>query len=206
MILLVALVLVVASVPLTGKSLVGVRDVRLRAVHYVVAALGLQILIINVIPEVLPGVVAAVLHLLSYGLAAWFVVANRHVRGLCLIGIGGLCNLTAIAANGGVMPASPTAAAAAGLPAGDGFVNSAADATARLWFLGDVFAVPRPVPLANVFSIGDLILLAGAAVCLHSLATRVVRSRPFELRGDSDLADAAHAFLAAGRGRLVRAG
>ena len=88
------------------------------------------------------GMVAAALHLLSYGLAGWFVVGNRHVRGLCLIGIGTLCN--------------------------------ALDAGVRLWFLGDVFAMPRPVPVAKVFSIGDLILLAGAAVTLHALASRFV--------------------------------
>ena len=88
------------------------------------------------------GMVAAALHLLSYGLAGWFVVANRHVRGLCLVGIGTLCN--------------------------------ALDAGARLWFLGDVFAMPRPVPVARVFSVGDLILLAGAAVTLHGLASRLV--------------------------------
>jgi purine nucleosidase/pyrimidine-specific ribonucleoside hydrolase len=32
-----------------------------------------------------------------------------------------------------------------------------------LWFLGDVFAVPAAVPLANVFSIGDVLIALGGA-------------------------------------------
>jgi hypothetical protein len=34
----------------------------------------------------------------------------------------------------------------------------------RLWFLGDVFAIPAGWPLANVFSVGDVLILLGAAV------------------------------------------
>jgi predicted MFS family arabinose efflux permease len=47
------------------------------------------------------------------------------------------------------------------------FANSAAVAEPKLWFLGDVFALPAGWPMANVFSIGDLLLLAGAFVLLH---------------------------------------
>jgi hypothetical protein len=32
---------------------------------------------------------------------------------------------------------------------------------ARLWFLGDVFAIPASWPLANVFSVGDLLIAIG---------------------------------------------
>ena len=33
-------------------------------------------------------------------------------------------------------------------------------------FLGDVFVWPRPLPLANVFSIGDAVIAVGAVVFL----------------------------------------
>jgi hypothetical protein len=35
-----------------------------------------------------------------------------------------------------------------------------------------MFAVPKGVPLANVFSVGDVILVVGAFVVVHSLARR----------------------------------
>jgi MFS family permease len=46
-------------------------------------------------------------------------------------------------------------------------------ASARLPFLGDVFAVPRPLPFHNVFSVGDVCIAIGAAVIVH----RACRSR-----------------------------
>ena len=66
------------------------------------------------------------------------------------------------------MPARPAAMAVAGIPQVPGeFVNSGAVADPKLWFFGDVFAVPHGLPLANVFSIGDLLLIAGAFVLVH---------------------------------------
>ena len=60
------------------------------------------------------------------------------------------------------MPASARAVAAAGLRrAEDGFVNCGVLADPRLPWLGDVFASPSWLPLRNVYSVGDLLLLAG---------------------------------------------
>ena len=44
----------------------------------------------------------------------------------------------------------------------------------RLWFLGDVFALPARLPLANVFSVGDLLIGLGmiAFIILSSTAER----------------------------------
>jgi hypothetical protein len=71
------------------------------------------------------------------------------------------------------MPASRGALAAAGRAAEtSGFTNSTAVAHAHLAFLGDVFAVPTPLPLANVFSVGDVLLLVGAALLLHTASRR----------------------------------
>jgi hypothetical protein len=72
------------------------------------------------------------------------------------------------------MPARPAALAAAGLAAGPGFANSAPLAHPRLAFLGDVFAIPDAVPLANVFSLGDVCIALGALLLLH----RVCGTRP----------------------------
>jgi len=48
-------------------------------------------------------------------------------------------------------------------------VNSGILADPQLVFLGDVFAVPEPIPLANDFSAGDVCVVIGAALILHQL-------------------------------------
>ena len=99
-----------------------------------------------------------------------FLYANRDVPGLWLVGLGTAMNLTAIAANRGVMPATRSALATAGIPIEGGhFVNSGILADPKLIFLGDVFAVPEPIPLAIVFSAGDVCVAIGAALILHQL-------------------------------------
>jgi hypothetical protein len=39
----------------------------------------------------------------------------------------------------------------------------------RLAFLGDVFAIPRGWPLANVFSVGDVLIAVGVVVAVHGI-------------------------------------
>src|SRR5581483_5559131 len=80
---------------------------------------------------------------------------------------GGLANFVAIIANGGVMPASRRALEIAGHAHVHGFANSTAVAHPKLLFLGDVFAIPPSVPLHNVFSIGDVLIVVGIFLALH---------------------------------------
>jgi hypothetical protein len=166
---LVAIVLASAlAVPLLGGRLGALAEVRLRLPWALPAALALQVVALD-----LPGVpdwLRPPLHVGSYLVAGAFLVANRRLPGLPLVGLGAAANLLAIAANGGVMPASPSALAAAGLPPDPpGFANSAVLADPRLAFLGDVLAIPAGWPLANVFSVGDVLIAAGAAVAVHVL-------------------------------------
>ena len=159
-----------ATVPLAGGSLSALGRVILRRRGLLLAAVALQVVALTVAadgPESLPRAG----HLASYGLLGAFVWANRHVPGLLLAGSGGALNLAAIAANGGVMPASPTALREAGMAATvAGFSNSEALADPRLWWLGDVFAVPAGLPLATVFSVGDVVLVLGAAYGVHAMS------------------------------------
>jgi hypothetical protein len=105
--------------------------------------------------------------LVSYALAVWFLWANRRLPWFWVAAVGGFMNLAAIAANGGEMPASRAALRSAGLLGeGSGFANSGLVAHARLAFLGDVFSIPKGYPFANVFSVGDVVLLLGAAMLL----------------------------------------
>ncbi len=173
MIIPVVAMLIALSVPLAGGDLGRLTGLRLRWMPTVLAALAVQVLLTTVWAGVLDHGVAAAVHLATYGLAAAFVWANRRVPGLPVVAAGGAANLAAIAANGGVMPASATALEVSGIAATAGdFANSAVVADARLAFLGDVFAVPAGWPLANVFSVGDVVLLAGLAWLLHATCRR----------------------------------
>jgi hypothetical protein len=164
---LVALVVLSAlAVPLAGGRLGALVELRLGRVWAVYAALGLAVLGVG-LPG-LPDGLRSLLVVAAYPVGAVFLLANRRVPGMALVALGAALNLLAITANGGVMPASAEALAAAGLPAAEpGFENSAALADPRLAFLGDVFAIPASWPLSNVFSVGDVCIGAGLAWGLH---------------------------------------
>jgi hypothetical protein len=170
MLLGVLFVLCLATVPLAGGRLGALAEVELRATWLLLAGLAAQILVISVFPDG-AGALHTGVHLASYAGLAAFVGANwARVPFLWLIAAGGALNLVAIAANGGVMPADPDALAAAGIatPAGE-FSNSTVVDGARLQFLGDVLWLPSSWPVHNVFSVGDVLILAGAFLALHTI-------------------------------------
>ena len=162
MLLPACLLAVFASVPVLGGRLGALAALQLRCGRLLGAALAVQVLVITVLPGGAP-VLHRILHLGSYALAGAFVAANRGLRGLLLIGLGGLGNLVTIAANGGVMPMSAAAGRAAGMSTEKGFANSAVLDQSVLAPLGDVFAVP-----GAVFSPGDVAILLGAAALVHT--------------------------------------
>jgi hypothetical protein len=173
MLLVVCFAVAVLTVPLAGGDLTALASFSVRRAWAPAVALAIQIAIISVVPTGSPGLHAAA-HLVSYGFVLVFLAANRAMPGLWLVGVGTGMNLVAIAANGGVMPATRSALETAGQITEAGhFANSTAVAHPKLAFLGDVFALPEPLPLANVFSPGDVCIVLGAALVLH----QVCRSR-----------------------------
>ncbi len=171
MIVVAGLAVVAVVVVMLGGRLSALASLPLRGRWSIVAALVVQGAV-ALGRNTFPHGVSATLHVASYAFAAWFLWANRRLPWLWVAAIGGGLNLVAIAANGGVMPASPAALRSAGMSAsasGSGFTNSGVVAHAKLAFLGDVFAVPKGVPLANVFSVGDVVLLAGVALLTVSV-------------------------------------
>jgi hypothetical protein len=188
MLLVACFLLCIASVPLAGGRLGALADIEATRAWSLAAALVIQVLTFSVWPEGSTALHAAA-HVGSYGLIAWFLVSNRDLPGLWLVGLGTALNLTAIVANSGVMPASRAALELAGIVPEDGrFANSTAVADARLAFLGDVFAWPAPLPLANVFSVGDVLIVVGAAIVVHRvcgsrLATRAAQRGRHPARG-----------------------
>ena len=181
MALVAVVVLSALAVPLSGGRLGALAELRLRHVWAVYVALGLGVLAIE-LPG-LPDGLRSLLLVAAYPVGAVFLAANRRVPGMALTALGAALNLLAITANGGVMPASPAARAAAGLPVDEpGFQSSAAVDDPRLAFLGDVFAIPASWPLSNVFSVGDVLIGVGLAWGVHRICgSRLVprwRGRP----------------------------
>jgi hypothetical protein len=94
------------------------------------------------------------------------VLRNLRVPGIAVVALGAVSNLAAIVANGGVMPTTLAALSTAGLTADPGFSNSAVLADPALQPLTDIFALPAALPLANVFSIGDVLIGVGVIIVL----------------------------------------
>lgn len=172
-------VLACLSVPLLGGHPARLSTLRLERSWIPLAALGIQVLIVSVIPRAFPAALA-VLHGTSYALAGWFVWLNRRVPGLPILGAGWALNALVIFANAGVMPAARHLAHAGSRGAGvaNEFLNSRPLPAPRLSFLGDNFSLPQSWPFHNVFSAGDVLIALGAFVGLHwicgSLVARTV--------------------------------
>jgi len=121
----------------------------------------------------MPHAVAAALHVFTYVSAIAFLWLNRKFPGVILVGIGALSNGLVIALNGGTLPASASAVERAGRGATPEFANSAVLENPVLPWLGDFFAWPAPMPLANTFSIGDVLIIAGVFVAAWSGSQRI---------------------------------
>ncbi len=163
---LAAAVLALVSPLLRGRSLVPLALVRLRGIALVWLSLLLQTVLTV---TTLRHAVAVGLHLASYVLAAAFVVVNIRVPGVAIIALGAACNGVTIALNGGTLPARPEAMRAAGIEAGEDFANSGVVEDPVLPWLGDVFPWPEPLPLANVFSVGDVVIVLGVGYGAHRI-------------------------------------
>lgn len=177
MLVLAAAALALVAVPLVHGRWAGLLGVRFRLRALPAVALLAQVLVIEVVPDGSAPLLAGV-HVATYGLAGVFLVVNRRVPGLLVIGAGAALNGVVIALNGGTLPASRPAIAAAGIrhdPAE--FTNSGALDRPVLGFLGDVFAWPEPLPLANVFSVGDVLIVAGVWIAVLRLTRRAARDR-----------------------------
>ena len=167
--LVVAFLLSVVTVPLAGGRLSALAELRISQPWLLLASLSVQVSVVSLWPDADP-VLLAVGHVASYAFIVLFLLANRDMPGLWLVSVGTAMNLTAIVANGGVMPATRAALEAAGrLPTSEAFANSTIVQHAQLKFLGDVFAWPEPLPLANVFSAGDICIVIGAVMVVHQI-------------------------------------
>ena len=174
MIVVVATVLGMASAVLRGGRLRRLAQVELRHVWLIWATIVVQTVIFELPSTIVTDTTYAVVHIGTYVTAFAFLWLNRHIPGALIIGAGAAGNAAAITANGGVMPASPSAWQSAGLPVAPPgqFENSDLTEHANLAFLGDVFAIPEAWPLSNVFSLGDIVIVIGGTWFAHRWCCR----------------------------------
>lgn len=171
------ILLVLVAFSFFVSLLLGGRLERLGGVHFrgsylVLIALGIQVLAFSRWWREELGYAAwsKALYILSMLLLLAATWLNRRVAGIIPLAAGLLLNAVVILANGGQMPTSLQALEAAGLAdshmtlePGRASNSSLIGDNTLLWFLGDVFAIPQRVPLANVFSVGDVLIAVGAA-------------------------------------------
>jgi MFS family permease len=141
--------------------------VRLRASWIVFVALGIQVLLFTPLSTALRLPLSeSNAHVVTYVALLAFVAANIRQPGFGIAATGCAVNAIVIVANGGRMPISLASWTASGKHASEliqhGAYNNVVLASgAHLSWLGDVFPLPRAIPLANSLSIGDLLLLVG---------------------------------------------
>jgi len=165
--------LIVVLVPLTGGNLRRLAEIKLRWVPLAIAALAVQVFVITIWPA-MPHPIAVGLHLATYAMLAAVVWVNRAVPGMIVIALGAGANALAIAVNDGTLPASARALREAGIKPRVGFQNSGVLSHPHLSWLGDIMVTPSWLPLRNMLSVGDLVLLLGAVI----LVMRVTHSAP----------------------------
>ena len=132
--------------------------------------------------HVWPHAVLVALHLASYALIAVALWYNRRLPGLPLLTLGGALNGVVIALNGGTLPASARALRHAGITTNANFTNSGVLPHPILKPLGDIVATPSWLPFRNVISIGDIVVLLGLALLLHTISgSRLIpHRRPYQ--------------------------
>jgi len=118
------------------------------------------------------------LFLLSHLMLLSFVWRNRQLPGIQIVGLGVMCNLLVIAANGGLMPITPETlvqinpgSTLAQWPIGAHYGYSKdiilLREDVRLWALSDILVIPPPFPRFAAFSLGDLLIAVGIVVLLQ---------------------------------------
>jgi hypothetical protein len=138
---------------------------------------------------------AAAILPVSLGILVIFVWFNRRLQGFWLLGLGLLLNLAVITANGGLMPITPETLTIVHGEQAQALIDSRAYGSksivlpaeeTRLEWLADRFTVPDRLPIQFAYSLGDVLLVAGAFWALwaggverHHAAASVLERQPY---------------------------
>ncbi len=155
---------------LMGGRLSALADLHIRFAWLAVAGLIAQLVLFSPLLTDRVGEAGPAAYVTSSLVVFLVMMANLRLPGMPILALGAWLNMAVILANSGHMPSAPdawmTLRGVAELPT-DGFSNSvlSGPGTALAAF-GDILVLPRPFPLANVFSIGDVLIGIGAAWCV----------------------------------------
>lgn len=159
---------------LRGGSLLRLGQLHIRHAYLIPLGLALQLFVFSPLGA---GWEPWIGYLYSASLALLLlaVVLNRDLPGIRLLGLGLFLNLLVIAANGGLMPISVQAVRRARLfdmiatlqATGRHRHMVLMDEGTKLRFLGDTIVLGYPLPSAQVFSPGDILLALGAFIFLQ---------------------------------------
>jgi hypothetical protein len=148
---------------LLGGHLDGLLGLRFRWAGLALTGLLVQVVLFTELGDQLAGPFGPAIYVGSTIAVLLALLRNVRLPGLAIAALGSVLNLAAILANGGYMPADPGALATAGFSGPGDHTNSVVLAQPALQPLTDIFAVPAGIPLANVFSVGDVLIAVGVA-------------------------------------------
>lgn len=170
MLLLYAIVIGLLIGRAAGGRVSALADIHIRWWALALGGLAFQLLLFGPILADRVGDAGPLLYVASSALVFLAMLRNLDLPGFPMLALGAALNMLVIVANGGFMPSAPHAwelLNGVALVPTTAFSNSSLiHAGTALPLLGDVFALPRPIPLANVFSIGDVLIGLGAAWCV----------------------------------------
>lgn len=144
----------------------GIGAIQFRWGWLAVLGLGIQVILFSGPVTERIGSLGVPIYVGSTALVLAALVRNISVPGLWIVAVGAFSNMAAIATNGGYMPAAPGAIEALGQGQATVYSNSTVLAHPALEPLTDLFAIPRGIPFANVFSVGDLLIGLGVTVAI----------------------------------------
>jgi hypothetical protein len=153
----------------------GLLELKFRWAWLAIGGLLVQVVLFTELGDRLAGDLAPAIYVASTVAVLVALLRNVRLAGLPIAALGSFLNLAAILANGGAMPADPEALRIAGFDGPGEHTNSVVLAEPALQPLTDIFALPTGIPLANVFSVGDVLIAVGVA---WAIATAMRRPAP----------------------------
>ena len=162
-----------------GRAFSRIGALPLRSVWLALLAVALQLPLLRAPTEPVQHVsVQQALFLLSYLLLLIFVWRNWRMTSIRILGLGVVCNLLAIAVNGGFMPITPQTLTQinpgstpdqwlAGLHYGYSKDIILLREQTKLQGLSDTWVIPPPFPWPTAFSIGDVLIAIGIVALLQ---------------------------------------
>lgn len=185
MFILYAVILGVVLGLVAGGRPAGLSELHFRWPWLILAGLLVQVALFSGPISERVGDLGPVIYVASTAAVVVAVLANARIPGMAIVALGAACNLAAIVANGGYMPAGAGAMAALGKVAPSVYSNSSVVVRPMLEPLTDIFAMPAGAPFANVFSLGDVIIGVGVVVTIVAAMRRASSSAPSVPAGNS---------------------